>query len=818
MKLVFNSLTTKGLAFLVLLFVGLTAMVLWVIDMRATRMLEDKVKQYLMAEAESTANAVSGFVSNIEGVTAVLAAAAETKDPAELPQLMELLFSNESTKDLIAGGGIWPEPYQGVNRTYLDSLFYAKNESGQLVQYHEYNRMMHRPYFNEEWYVPNQWSKAGDVYWSRSYTDPYTHEPMVTSSMPYFDGDKLAGVVTIDVRLAGLQDHLTSKGSEVGGYLTLLDRAGRFLFYPQPQMVMTYSAQGPQSVGVDVLAQRDNRYAPHALAFSHYAQQLRTRAEQQEDVFEMALSIMQQTNDVNYQYALMLASGIVDSPNQAATLEVLPAFNTTLPDDPVLNQEVFLIASAMPQTGWLLSVAIPRGAVFTAVNRLESAIVLAIIPSVILALVLAWVMFRHSIIRPLQAAADALESEEKTGHAATLPIFSRDELGLLVGKFNQRSQALVKTRQSIERDAKAKQRAVSTIAHEYTQPLRWLHHKAATLPQSNPADINAMASHLKMSAQLLERLTLDMYQVQHHLETPLKLHYRTFSLNQLSDYVYHAFAAPSQRTQVDFRYWVDENLPDGLIGDDVRLQQILLNLTQISLKLTQVGHVYLQMNLDTSGQDHITVRFSVSDSGHGFSDSEKALLREGNATETMSKDCLALLHAQQLIMQMNGRWDMVSDAGFGTTFTFWLEFGLAVRQRGADDTAVAKERAILVVEDNRIHRKSLVAKLSQMGLRTESVDCGKQTLSMLETRCYEMVFINVRSIAIDGLNVIRQIRLMNSEVRNTQIIALRERGQHEAQWPPMIDIDDVLDLPLIDEELNDLLRAVFSQDETEAVN
>ncbi len=133
----------------------------------------------------------------------------------------------------IAGGGIWPEPYQFDKNIIRKSFFWGRDIDGDLKFYDDYNEPGGKGYHNEEWYVVSRHAGPGKCFWSKSYMDPYSFQPMVTCTVGAFENGKLTGTVTVDLKLENIETSILEWQKTVGGYAILFDRNGKFISFPE---------------------------------------------------------------------------------------------------------------------------------------------------------------------------------------------------------------------------------------------------------------------------------------------------------------------------------------------------------------------------------------------------------------------------------------------------------------------------------------------------------------------------------------------------------------------------------------------------------
>ena len=129
----------------------------------------------------------------------------------------------------------------GVERK---SYFWGRADNGQLNFFDGYNTPEGNGYHNEEWYVPARFLKPGSCYWSRSYVDPYSKEPMVTCTKTLHKDGQYIGATTIDMKLDGFNAFFEAESSKIGGYIFLVDQNNKFISYPDQSKIQRSDGTG----------------------------------------------------------------------------------------------------------------------------------------------------------------------------------------------------------------------------------------------------------------------------------------------------------------------------------------------------------------------------------------------------------------------------------------------------------------------------------------------------------------------------------------------------------------------------------------------
>ncbi|MEL6383818.1 MAG: cache domain-containing protein, partial [Cyanobacteria bacterium J06626_18] len=232
-------------------------------------------KQVVSSQAEISLeqlgnNAVTGLSGRLQEIASLTRAIATTA--RELPA-DEVLFQ-QTIPDLlhfdgdldVAGGGVWPEPFQFDPSRERASFFWGRDAMGRLTYYDGYN-LPGPGYHNEAWYVTAQHIEPGTCSWSESYMDPYSLEPMVTCTVGIFQASNLKGAATVDLNLRGLKQWASEWQDSMGGYLFVVDRNNRFITFPKSDWVrhINVDSEGNQTENyllVENLAAINQDFAP----------------------------------------------------------------------------------------------------------------------------------------------------------------------------------------------------------------------------------------------------------------------------------------------------------------------------------------------------------------------------------------------------------------------------------------------------------------------------------------------------------------------------------------------------------------------------
>ncbi|WCE02707.1 PAS domain S-box protein [Pseudoxanthomonas sp. JBR18] len=272
----------------------------------------------------------------------------------------------------------------------------------------------------------------------------------------------------------------------------------------------------------------------------------------------------------------------------------------------------------------------------------------------------------------------------------------------------------------------------------------------------------------------------------------LELH--EFAIEGLFNDLAAAVAGTVGDKDVDLVFDVDERIPRGLLGDSVRLQQVLVNLAGNAVKFTQVGEVLVRAVAVEAGLGATTVRFEVRDTGIGIAPAQLDKIFEGFTQAEASTNRrfggtgLGLAISRRLVAMMGGQLEVESELGRGSCFHFQIE--LQAGSSGAHTIrhlpeALAHIKA-LVVDDNAAVREAVCGMTRTLGWEVQAAASGEQALVLVEQalaagRPFEAIFLDWRMPGLDGWQTAQRIRaLMGDAPASAPLIVMVTAHGREA--------------------------------------
>ncbi len=440
-------------------------------------LLEKQAYKEVILSGQNIVSELGTRIALAESLATALANLGEKlpADDAEHQKLIRHVMDYEGTEAFIAGGGIWPEPYLYDPSIERRSFFWGRDNDGQLRYYDDYNNPEGPGYHQEEWYVPAKYLMEGKAFWSKSYMDPYSYQPMVTVTVPMYREKQFYGVSTVDLKLEGLHAFLDTVSQSFGGYAFAVDRNGKFLSFPDEKLTKRF--------GVDENGARTEEFIDVG-EFAKIQPGFRPLAVTLQDTIEGVVADAITAGTFNDALAKSIARGSYQIGESEGRLisAVLTGIqdHTKLPsarlhelfleDDPMLGEPAFAAVFEMPHTYWKIVTVMPYSKAIETSNVIYRNLVSAIAVAMLASLFVMLMLVRRILVRPISDMSKQLRNlaESEGSETGQLETNDRGELGQLAFWFNRRSQRLLE----VQRELKEAQGALEQRVAERTDELR----------------------------------------------------------------------------------------------------------------------------------------------------------------------------------------------------------------------------------------------------------------------------------------------------------------------------------------------------------
>jgi two-component system, chemotaxis family, CheB/CheR fusion protein len=343
---------------------------------------------------------------------------------------------------------------------------------------------------------------------------------------------------------------------------------------------------------------------------------------------------------------------------------------------------------------------------------------------------------------------------------------------------NQRAEAATLSAQEA---MKAKQQFLSNMSHEIRTPMNAIVGFTnvvlkTTLNEKQKEYINA----IKTSGDSLIVLVNDILDLAKVDAGKMVFQRTPFKLSHCITTILHLFDIKIQEKNIAFVKEYDATIPEVLLGDPVRLQQIFMNLINNAIKFTEKGKITVSARLLNEDNEQASIEFSISDTGVGIAENKLNNIfgafeqAHTNSSLSYGGTGLGLSIVKQLVEHQGGSVSVISKEGEGSTFGLVLPFEKteveAATKAATEEASTLKNLKILVAEDVKLNQLLIRIILEDFGIEVDMADNGKIAIEKLKTTHYDIVLMDLQMPEMDGFEATAYIRhQLNS---NVPIIAL----------------------------------------------
>ncbi|TAK46603.1 MAG: response regulator [Saprospiraceae bacterium] len=329
---------------------------------------------------------------------------------------------------------------------------------------------------------------------------------------------------------------------------------------------------------------------------------------------------------------------------------------------------------------------------------------------------------------------------------------------------------------------KAKQQFLSNMSHEIRTPMNAIIGFTKVMLKT---DLSAKQKEylyaIKMSGDALIVLINDILDLAKVDAGKMSFEKTPFKMELSISAMLHLFETKIQEKNLELVKEYDHKIPGVLVGDPVRLHQIILNLVSNAVKFTSKGKITVSVRLLHEDEEKATVEFSVTDTGIGIPEDRLENIFENfqQASSTTARlyggTGLGLAIARQLVEQQGGSIRVKSVVGEGSSFSFILSFqktnsAAELEPIIAEMNTGIKNIKVLVVEDMALNQLLMKTVLDDFGFERDIADNGKIAIEKLQSKSYDVILMDLQMPEMNGFETTDYIR--NTMHSNIPIIAL----------------------------------------------
>ena len=500
------SIKLGGIFLVVFLLLGAGAVA--VVQLIVRSELLEEVDRYAESDSQRIIAGLDSLILQTEQLANALAVLAANQNFRQIEQAALALVTESPLFAEVHGAGIWAEPYATDRRRNRATLFWLRDDAGQMQRRREYEAEEVIPYYREAWYTPARYATRGNCYWTPVRRELLDNALIMSCSAPIWRGEQFYGVATVQLARTAVRQQFARIANDGLGYALLADRDNQMIGWTDnAAQAFVDPVKPPRNLAE--LAQNQDAYNQIALTLHGDREQYLAEALDSPLYEATEISALQDaTREFSRAHAeSALASLWLRPPSGSAQERTVR--QDSLDKDPVLRETARIFRSQTVGSHWRLIRALPTESGFAGASYLVNQSLVVTLGSLALTLILVFIGLRYTVLRPLGSMVRSLAGSENPEEAVHQPleVKRRNELGVLGHWYNERLRQLAEQMERaattnsllvMEVDERRKAQRASEAARRRMDAALGMVDQAviATDPQGRIQEINTAAESL----------------------------------------------------------------------------------------------------------------------------------------------------------------------------------------------------------------------------------------------------------------------------------------------------------------------------------
>ena len=362
----------------------------------------------------------------------------------------------------------------------------------------------------------------------------------------------------------------------------------------------------------------------------------------------------------------------------------------------------------------------------------------------------------------------------------------RNDLFFLKRELGEKNIELERLRKAADKANEEKTRFLAMMSHEVRNPLNViLGYTELINKEPVSAEVEDHLKYLTASGRTLKILVDDILDLSRVEAGKLELSNAPIQFAEIVDQIKNSYKSSHRDIEISLHFELDEKVPNYVLGDDIRIYQIITNLMNNSIKFTPSGSVTTSIELLEDRKDDVLLRIAVKDTGRGMTQEQADTVFEEYKQNTLDDNRihkgagLGLSIVKRLVDAMEGTIAVRSEVGAGTVFAIEVPFEKASAAQISSVAEVEEEdkdyipgSSILAADDNHMNRRIVAHILKKKEVELVLVKDGVEALEAMQGRQFDLVLLDINMPNLSGEALIQQREAYEQDNASTPFVAL----------------------------------------------